>query len=277
MKKFLIITFTVLVILCAALTILFMLCFYGNPISKFLATKAIKAHLSENYSDTDYELGNVQYDFKFGNYFAHVLYPESFDKGFIVTSSPDGKSVTDDYEWRVTERWNTSNRIYDTYNAALGNALSKDFSHYFDILYGSIIYADEMYEDDLIIPEGAFARKELTLDGEYNEETVSAMGAASGIIVICVDAEAVTSEKMAEILLDIKAVLDSNGVGFYYVDAVLGYEEGEDGTQREGRVEVRHFKYADIYPDGLAERVAAANAAAEEYYKEQDKIKLDGE
>jgi hypothetical protein len=103
------------------------------------------------------------------------------------------------------------------------------------------------------------------------------MGTESGLIVIYIDAETVTAEKMAEILLDIKAVLDSNGLGFYYVDAVLEYEEVEDGTKPDGRGEVRHFKYSDIYPEGLAVRVAAANAAAEEYYKEQDKIKLDGE
>ena len=277
MKKFLLTALVIIILLGAAFVVLFAIAFFGDPVSKIIATRAIKSYVAENYSDTEYVLGDVIYNFKDGDYFAHVDIPTSPDSSFTVTSSPNGKRVEDDYEWRVTERWNTSNRICDTYNTALEDALSEDFSHYFDILYGSIIYADEIYEDDLVIPEGAFARRDLILDGEYNKETVSAMGAESGIIVIYVDAETVTAEKMAEILLDIKASLDSNGVGFYYVDAVLGYEEDEDGTQPDGRVEVRHFKYSDIYPDGLTDRVAAANASAEEYYEEQDKIKLDGE
>ena len=42
------------------------------------------------------------------------------------------------------------------------------------------------------------------------------------------------------------------------IDCVLEYPKTEDGTEREGRVKVQEFLYADIYEDGMFERVKGA-------------------
>jgi hypothetical protein len=56
---------------------------------------------------------------------------------------------------------------------------------------------------------------------------------------------------------------------------VLEYPKNEDGTKKkEGRVEAREFLYADIYEDGMVERVKASDEAARAYYAEQDAEKL---
>ena len=278
MKKFVLITLVTLALLCVGFAVLYALCFFGNPISKFIATKAVKSYLSENYSDTDYVLEGVYYDFKNGDYFARVTSPKSPDSEFTVTAKPNGKRVYDDYAYRVEGRRNTADRIYATYNAAADKLTeSSDFPYYVHILYAEMIYKDQTYEDGFVIPEGAIEMRDLVLDGEYGIDYVGEMSASSGKIVIYVHDENVSVEKMAEILLALRDAVELQGIGFYYVDAVLEYPREDGSVAREGRVEVRDFKCSDIYPTGLADRVAVANAEAEAYYKAQDEIKLGGE
>ena len=52
-------------------------------------------------------------------------------------------------------------------------------------------------------------------------------------------------------------------------------QKNEDSSKKkEGRVEVREFLYADIYGDGMVERVKASDEAANAYYDEQDAEKF---
>ena len=97
------------------------------------------------------------------------------------------------------------------------------------------------------------------------------LGKVSGHLVLYVRNEEVSVEKAAEILLEVKRLMDAGGVSFYAIDLVLEYPRAEDGTKkREGRVETMDFLYADIYEEGLAERVNAANDAATAYYEKMD-------
>ena len=271
MKKFFLILFWLLLAAIVVIGVMIYLCFYGNPINKMIASNAVKNHMSENYSDTDYVVEGVHYNFKTGEYFAHITSPISSDSSFTVTVSPNGKNVYDDYDYRVTGRGNTASRIDKVYNTAVESALKGEaFPYTIDILYARMIYKDEMfYEENMVIPERAGEMSELVLDGKYDDAAVGAMGADSGQIVIHICDETVSSERMAEILLGLRAALDARGIGFYFVDAVLEYENGE-----EGRCEVMGFKYSDICSEGLVERVAAANREAEQYHRKQDEIKL---
>lgn len=75
-------------------------------------------------------------------------------------------------------------------------------------------------------------------------------------------------------LVGIKDIFNSAGVEFYAIDCVIEYPRPEnDGPWREGRVEVENFLCEDIYEEGLADRVAAANRKMEEYHKLQDELK----
>jgi len=69
--------------------------------------------------------------------------------------------------------------------------------------------------------------------------------------------------------------LGYTGVKFYVIDCVLEYPKNEDSSKKqEGRVEVREFLYADIYEEGMVERVKASDEAANAYYDEQDAEKF---
>lgn len=273
MKKFILTVVIILAVLCAAFVVLYVLAFYGNPVSRGLAKKTATAYLEESYSDTDYVLEGVHYNFKTGDYFGVVSSPSSPDSSFSVTVSPLGKLLYDDYSVRVVGRQNTADRIYKVYNEALEAALfGEQFPYTVHILHGNIIYKDS-FEIGSFVPDGAVEMNSLILDGKYDIDEVSAIAAEAGRITVYVYDEDVSVEKMAEILLLIRDVLDSNGIGFFCVDAVLEHP-GDAGETRVGRVEVMDFKYSEIYAEGLALRVDEYNRAAEEYYKEQDEIKL---
>ena len=54
------------------------------------------------------------------------------------------------------------------------------------------------------------------------------------------------------------------------MDFTLWYPRGEEGTRPEGEGSGAQFLYADIYEDGMAQRVEEADEALKDYYAEQD-------
>ena len=124
------------------------------------------------------------------------------------------------------------------------------------------------------MPPYALITNELELDGIYD---VNELGAKAGKLTLYVYDDTVSVERLAEIILDIKGMLDDAGVRFYVMDCVLEYPKPESGEWKQGRVEVMDFLCSDIYEEGLAERVQASNDAAEDYYDEMDAIKKEEE
>ena len=86
----------------------------GNPVSKFLATKGAQEHLAKNYSDKDFVIEEVTYNFKTGGYYARVTSPTSIDSHFSLSFNWLGKLVLDCYD-DVTTGWNTAMRIEEDY------------------------------------------------------------------------------------------------------------------------------------------------------------------
>lgn len=120
------------------------------------------------------------------------------------------------------------------------------------------------------MPPYALITNELELDGIYD---VNELGAKAGKLTIYVYDDTVTVERLAEIILDIKGMLDDAGVRFYVMDCVLEYPKPESGEWKQGRVEVMDFLSSDIYEEGFVDRVQASNDAAGDYYNEMDAIK----
>ena len=116
-------------------------------------------------------------------------------------------------------------------------------------------------------PEYALITEDLVLDRVYD---IRELGAKAGKIVLYVQDETVTVERAAEILLEVRRLMDLGGVPFYAIDFVLEYPKPEDGEWREGRVETQEFLYLDIYEEGMVERVSVANDAAIAYHAERD-------
>lgn len=247
----------------------------GNPVSKFLATKGANEYIEKTYSDKDFVIEEVTYDFKTGGYYARVTSPTSIDSHFSLSFDWLGKLIIDSYE-EVTSGWNTAKRINDDYDKKVDDVFeNNEFPFFMHISYGNIEFTSEEYGEDSSIPEYAIYRETLEIDGIYD---IDELGKKAGKLTIYIYNRDVSPEKLAEMLLNIKSVFDKSGVTFYAIDCVL--EESKPEASEEGgvpkdppRIEVMNFLYSDIYEDGLVERVREANQKAIEYNEEQDKIK----
>ena len=245
----------------------------GNPISKAMATNTAEKHLEENYADKDFEIERVTFSFKDGYYHAFIYSPSSIDSDFTILIGMWGNLRYDTYEDRVLSGGNTADRISRDYRAVVDKVLdSQAFPYNEHIGYGDFDFYPRVHLEEYSVPEYALITEDLTLDAFYD---VNELGAKHGKLTIYIDDDTVSYERLSEILLDIRRIFDDSGVKFYVIDCVLEYQKNEDSSKKqEGRVEVREFLYADIYEDGMVERVKASDEAAKAYYAEQDAEKL---
>lgn len=245
----------------------------GNPISKMLATNAAERHLEAEYADKDFYIDRVTYSFKDCNYYAYVKSQSSVDSEFTLCISGGGKLKWDSYEDRVVKGWNTANRLSTEYREVVDSVLeSPTFPFGHDIGFGELQCISREYAHTEGIPEYALITEDLVLDKVYN---IAELGKEAGHLVLYVQDEAVTVERAAEVLLELKYLMDEAGVPFYAIDFVLEYPRNEDGTWREGRIETQDFLSKDIYEEGMVERVNAANEAAIAYHAGEDAEKAD--
>ena len=246
------------------------ICFFanslvGNPISKALAKNTAEKHIEKNYADTDYELEGVNYSFKDGYYHAQISSPSSVDSAFTLMINGFGELKYDNFDNNVTNGWNTATRLDLEYRKAVevvfGSTL---FPYNENIGFGELVFIPEENKNVPDVQDYALITNELTLDAYYN---VNELGARAGKLTVYVEEDNVTAERMAEILLGIRKCFDDSGLGFYAIDCVL---EPVDNFSTDNRVEVMDFRYADIYEEGLVERVKAADEAVKEYYNVWD-------
>lgn len=254
----------------------------GNPVSRYLATKTAKEHLSEHYGDTSYKIDEVIYSFKDGHYYAKVSAPDSIDGDFSIEVSMLGKLIDDHYDTYVADGTNTASRLDMDYRDLVDSVFQSDiFPYEADIDYGMLEFIPKSYFTDEEIhsevikhrdtPWYGLVYEELIIDGVYD---VRELGKQAGHIVLYVDTDDVTIEKACEVLLTTKKLLDDAGIGFYCMDLVVEYPRTADEApvRKEGRINVDNFLYSDIYEEGLYERVKAAHEELEAYYAEQDAL-----
>lgn len=240
----------------------------GNPISKMLATKTAENYLSGNYGETDFYIERISYSFKDCNYYVYIESPSSVDSSFTICIDRGGRLKWDSYENRVLNRQNTADRLSSEYRALVKSVLdSPEFPFGHDIGYGDLQIIPREYIGMEGVVEYVIPAEELELDGQYD---VHQLGARVGQLVLYVQDETVTVERAAEIMLEMKRILDEAGVPFYAAHFVLQYPKGDDGNWPEGRVEALGFLSTDIYEEGMVERMRAADEAAKAYYASED-------
>ena len=244
----------------------------GNPISKALAKSTAEKHIKETYANTDYELEDLSYSFKDGYYHALVSSESSIDTTFELLINGFGKLKYDNYDYTVSSGWSTAERLNTDYrNVVKGIFDSGSFPYNEYIGYGELVFVPDDQKNEDYVTEYAIITSELELDAFYN---VNEMGSRAGRLTVYIDDENVSASRMAEILLAIRKCFDDSGVGFYAIECVLTYPEGENGEVGYDIVEVIDFRYADIYEEGLIERVEAADKAAKDYNSVLDEEKL---
>ena len=252
--------------LCAAAFVLN--AFFGNPVSSYLAQRAAKAYLAENYGHLDLQVERFGFDFKMTDYYAVVTSPSSVDTHFSLYMRMNGEVRYDSYD-NVTSGWNTWRRLESAYRAktdALFDA--PDFELRNDIAFGEIKIKEEAIGDYQPINYGV-ELSELVIDGAYD---IRELAKEAGHIIFYMQHEDVTFETAARGMLRLKEILDENDIPFFAMDFILRLprEEGQPGNGGPV-INVREFPRSEIDEDGMVERVKAAHEALEAYYAEQDK------
>ncbi|MBR5187283.1 MAG: hypothetical protein IKW18_02320 [Clostridia bacterium] len=261
---------------CLAIVLIICICSFanglvGNPISKMMARHTAEQHLKTNYPETDYDIEEISYSFKDGGYYAHIVSPSSMDSHFTLRISMSGKLTYDDYSSRVENHGNTANRLYFEYREMVDSVLkSYAFPYTVSMGYGNLEFDQELGKEEV---EGAIDRSELINDKFYN---VGELGATNGELVLYIDDQNVTCEKAAEILLKTKELMDGAGISFHSVRFILRYppyDNAKSYERPEGEISIRRFLYADIYEEGMLERVIQSVKNTQNAYKEQTQMK----
>ena len=245
--------------------------FLGNPVSKLLATRNAKRYVAEAYAGTDYVVGEVSYSFKEGCYIADVSSPSSADTYFIVNYDFLGRRGYDSYEMQVVNRGNVWRRLEQEYRDLCDRVLEGDgFPYELDIAYGTLdtsVSVEEIPEPG-VRPE-QLPPTELELDRQYD---IPALGAKYGKLVLYVEDTDVSVDRAAEILPEVRRLLEEGGAPFFYLDFVLEPPR-EEGKPRGETLNILNFPAADIYEEDMTQRVAEAAAEAEDYYAKMDAIR----
>lgn len=240
----------------------------GNPVSQKLAENAAQRHLDTQYAGTDYALDRVTYSFITNTYLAYVTAPGSTDRNFTLWLDGLGHIRRDDYTSMVAEGGNTASRLRSAYRALADTVLDSNLLPFeSELAFGDLEFLPRSAEAGWDGPVYGIPQASLEPDGLYD---IPKLGAEAGHLTVYVDDETVSAERAAELLLEIKRLMDAGGVPFYAIDLVLEYPRPESGTRPEGRIETKDFLYTDIYPDGLAERVRASDAAVRRFYSTMD-------
>ena len=247
----------------------------GNPVSKHLAKSAAEEYLVENFPDGDYIIARTSYSWKTGGgYYINLVSPSSIDSSFEIYTDMAGNIVYDTYESNVLQHGNTVSRLEKEYRELCDSVLNSPlFPYRSDIAYGTLEYTFGDLAGYPGAPDYYIVREELELDKIYD---IRELGAQAGMITLYVQDEDVSFEHAAEILLDLKELMDGSGVPFKTVFFTLQYPPSTDGVPRpDGRVNFSNFAYEEIYEEGLTERVKAAHEALEAYYAEQDALRAE--
>lgn len=236
----------------------------GNPVSYLLVKSSAEEYVEEKYADEGYVLSDVSYSFKDCNYYAHIEKPKSEDCRFSVSFDWFGDIIYDNYESEVLSGFSTFRRLDSNYCAMTNKVLeSPMFPYERSITYGSLEFNIKSKRDY------ALSRSILVPDGLYD---MGELGSKAGRLTIYVyNKGKADSEGAAEVLLEIKRLMDMGGVRFHAVDLVIYDCDPEEKFGAEYRIE--DFLCTDIYEENLADRAEENYLKTSEYYAEQDKLK----
>lgn len=246
----------------------------GNPISKTISNNSAKEYIEKNYPNMNLDISDAFYNFKTGTYDIEVKSPTSKDTHFYLSISSFGKITYDSYENDVVDRYNTFNRINESYSSNMEKVFdSKDFPYESEINFGEIMDIENLKENleinknnGLTYPIYGIEMKKLELDKGYN---MYEMGKKAGHIVFYAEDEEITVKKASEILLNIKNILDEKNISFYAIDFTLEKPRNEEGTPSsdDASIRIEHFLYEDIYEENLEQRISKAEKDLKKYYE----------
>ena len=270
-----------IVFVCTA--VWFLCAFFGNPVSSALAKSTAKRHLEEYYTEADFEIVKVAYDMKSGGYHVNVVSPTSVDSHFIIYCDGLGR-YNDDTSSCMTDGSNTYVRLSTQYWDLVREKLPYE-NFDIDIGHGDLRvsgvfeiydYIDENCEriHYTLTKDYGLDISSLEQDGKYD---ILNLGRDHGSLCVDIIDEEVTVERAAEVLLELKNLLDEQGLPFHAIDFTLCGPRNENGQKDGPSIRLIEFLYSDIYEDGLTERIETSWNLTQEHYAIQDGLKKEAE
>lgn len=185
--------------------------FYGNPITKIIASSQMRSYVEKNYPDMDLEVSKAGYNFKFGDYVSHAQSTTSIDTGFSVNWHKG--AIDDNYEIDVVKRYNTYQRLQRELSILVEDTIAREFPY-----KTSIVFADaDKSTDDF---------SDLTLDMPLDTETIP----FSTTLTIYFYHDKINYEEFCERLLELSDIMKRNRIRIDYYSMVME-EPSEDGEK----------------------------------------------
>ena len=227
----------------------------GNPVSYLIAKNNAKKYVEEKYPGAGYVIESVDYSFKFKDYFARAVKPGSEDCYFTVFYNMFGEFRGDNFTVLVENGGNVESRLEMGYRNLADSVLESSANPY--RTERAIQYGELIFESDPEKParhDFGLSRDILVPDAQYD---LAQLGAEGGLIVFYADVPQASPEAAAEVLLKVSEIMERGGVPFFAIDLTL--------KAPSGNYYIENFRRADIYENGLAERVAAVGMTSSEY------------
>ena len=222
-----------------------------NPVSIALAEFSANQYIKQNPTVSGYRIDWVASNEKNENYWVRLSLPGSADSYFELEYNHIGVLLRNTYENYVTKKWNTAVRLNNEYTTAM-NAVLASAPKLAEIGCASDLSVH--LPNDSWDSAHSISSDELELDGVYD---LAELGARAGYVLIIVEvdsAQAVTVERLAETLLNVRKAVDQAGIPFYNIDCFVDYNNGTYSKY----MRLRDFLYEDIYEENLERRVLEA-------------------
>lgn len=233
----------------------------GNPISKKLAETAAEAYLEGKFPESDLYIADIWHDSKQGEYEMEIQSSSSQDTYFTIIVRPDGSVRFDTFDNVLTGR-NTAERIGEAYRQVAEQAVQRlNLTYKRAYISCDLEFEHRQWKDDPYEFQYFLNGEALIPDGAYDVEM---LGALAGKVSVTVENTEVSAERAADILQEIRQLMDEAGVPFHSVDLTLEYPRPENAMdpRKEGQIRIEGFFYEDIYEDGLVSRVREADLNA---------------
>ena len=206
----------------------------GNPVSASLAQSKAQKYVDEKYPELTLRADAAKYDREMGCYTLTAVSPTSIDTHFPLYCGFFGNVSYDGYDDYIPNGRSTRDRVEKEYKNAV-EASWTDNDYFLNTGTENQYFYAEL--DEAFTPE---------TDKYYD---ITALGESNGHIFGLIGTLEATPEALAQALLNVKSVLDADGVTFNSIDLIV------DEYTSTNQLGVTGFPSDDIYEDGLVERV----------------------
>ena len=213
--------------------------FYGNPVTKIIATSQIRRYVEKNYPDMDLEVSGAVYNFKFSHYASHVQSRSSIDTSFSVYWRK-GK-LEDSYQVDVVKHYKTFQRLQKELSDITEETIGREFRYKTSILFADIDKRLENYSDSL------------TLDMPLNTATIPL---PTSLIIYFYD-DKIDYEEFAQRLLELSEIMERNQIRIDYYTVVMSktLEEDEKPLVSEENIHLYDFPAERLDSETLADDI----------------------